>query len=238
MNIDAGDSPQYSPENSSACTNDNKGLLTILNTNARSLCPKIDSLIDCMNELDANIAVVTETWLRDGEGLDEDIRELSDAAGLNMLYRNRRPNERGVAVIWRQANVDLKELKLVPADLEILTCVGPVHGHSRKLAIVACYLPPNYSKQRADFALGCISDAVAELKRRYSHPYLIVTGDFNQWRIDETLQDYVDISEVKVGPTRGSRSIDRIFLNVSRSCLLYTSPSPRDRQKSRMPSSA
>ena len=26
--------------------------------------------------------------------------------------------------------------------------------------------------------------------------------------------------------------------NASRSCLLYTSPSPRDRQKSRMPSSA
>ena len=33
-----------------------------------------------------------------------------------------------------------------------------------------------------------------------------------------------------------------LFLNdqvdLSRSCLLYTSPSPRDRQKSRMPSSA
>ena len=29
-----------------------------------------------------------------------------------------------------------------------------------------------------------------------------------------------------------------IFLNMGISCLLYTSPSPRDRQKSRMPSSA
>ena len=28
------------------------------------------------------------------------------------------------------------------------------------------------------------------------------------------------------------------FLGVSDDCLLYTSPSPRDRQKSRMPSSA
>ena len=28
------------------------------------------------------------------------------------------------------------------------------------------------------------------------------------------------------------------IINYSRSCLLYTSPSPRDRQKSRMPSSA
>ena len=30
----------------------------------------------------------------------------------------------------------------------------------------------------------------------------------------------------------------KIYLKVSNSCLLYTSPSPRDRQKSRMPSSA
>ena len=28
------------------------------------------------------------------------------------------------------------------------------------------------------------------------------------------------------------------WLNLPKSCLLYTSPSPRDRQKSRMPSSA
>ena len=29
-----------------------------------------------------------------------------------------------------------------------------------------------------------------------------------------------------------------LYLEESKSCLLYTSPSPRDRQKSRMPSSA
>jgi aspartate aminotransferase-like enzyme len=31
---------------------------------------------------------------------------------------------------------------------------------------------------------------------------------------------------------------EALFLTSSGSCLLYTSPSPRDRQKSRMPSSA
>ena len=33
-------------------------------------------------------------------------------------------------------------------------------------------------------------------------------------------------------------SKNEIFLYVQITCLLYTSPSPRDRQKSRMPSSA
>ena len=37
---------------------------------------------------------------------------------------------------------------------------------------------------------------------------------------------------------RGSKNVRRANLFYSHTCLLYTSPSPRDRQKSRMPSSA
>ena len=96
--------------------------------------------------------------------------------------------------------------------------------------------------------------SVTEIKRRFNDPYIIVSGDFNQWKIDETLEDFPDLIEVEVGPTRGSRAIDRSFSNFSRavkgsgtlppletddardgaasdhliSCLLYTSPSPRD----------
>ena len=35
-----------------------------------------------------------------------------------------------------------------------------------------------------------------------------------------------------------AKKIVEIDMNSDQSCLLYTSPSPRDRQKSRMPSSA
>ena len=38
--------------------------------------------------------------------------------------------------------------------------------------------------------------------------------------------------------TFGAMCSSGVFLNFGHSCLLYTSPSPRDRQKSRMPSSA
>ena len=37
---------------------------------------------------------------------------------------------------------------------------------------------------------------------------------------------------------RFSPSGDKIIMSLATNCLLYTSPSPRDRQKSRMPSSA
>ena len=38
---------------------ENKTKITFLNTNARSLCPKIESLIDCFGELEAAFGVVT-----------------------------------------------------------------------------------------------------------------------------------------------------------------------------------
>ena len=37
-----------------------KTSLTIINTNARSLCPKIESLIDLYEELEVDIGIVTE----------------------------------------------------------------------------------------------------------------------------------------------------------------------------------
>ena len=47
-------------------------------------------------------------------------------------------------------------------------------------------------------------------------------------------EKYVD-KEIKV---RLSKLVEQPFVKIPYSCLLYTSPSPRDRQKSRMPSSA
>ena len=57
-----------------------KNDITIINTNARSLTPKIDSLLDCFNELQADIAVVTETWLKSGPGLERDLDDLEKGA--------------------------------------------------------------------------------------------------------------------------------------------------------------
>ena len=41
-----------------------------------------------------------------------------------------------------------------------------------------------------------------------------------------------------VSTTSSSTTSDKIDISALMACLLYTSPSPRDRQKSRMPSSA
>ena len=58
------------------------------------------------------------------------------------------------------------------------------------------------------------------------------------------MQDDIELSNLSkaLEYERQAREIDKMTLTEARefakSCLLYTSPSPRDRQKSRMPSSA
>ena len=61
--------------------------MNIVNTNARSLCPKIHSLLDCFVELKIDLAILTETWLTDGEGLEEDIEDLREGSGLGQNSR-------------------------------------------------------------------------------------------------------------------------------------------------------
>ena len=70
-------------------------LSVCLYTNARSLCPKINSLVDCFGDMDLAVGVVTETWFSDGVELQEDIEHLSLGTGLRMLCKNRPKNDRG-----------------------------------------------------------------------------------------------------------------------------------------------
>ena len=149
--------------------------------------------------------------------------DLSRGSGYGLLARNREENDRGVAyggvaVLWREAFGAFTEVKLKnPSKYEVLVAAGSVRGHKRKLVVVAAYIPPGYDTKRGKGALDFIEDTLIEVKRRYQDPFLVIGGDFNQWRIDNCLANFDNIKEVKVGNTRGSRAIDRLFLNIHRS---------------------
>ena len=160
--------------------------MTVLNTNARSLCPKINSLIDCFGELNATIGVVTETWLSDGESLDEDIEHLVLRSGLRMIYKNRENNSRGfahrgVCITFKDSACTLKEMKLYnPGRFEVIAATGSLKCCPRRLVVIGCYLPPNYTVGRGRAALDFIAGAISEAKRRLGDPIIMMAGDFNQ----------------------------------------------------------
>ena len=51
-------------------------------------------------------------------------------------------------------------------------------------------------------------------------------------------EEPITIGDVAMGDEAKSKAFMQVKKKLGKCCLLYTSPSPRDRQKSRMPSSA
>ena len=151
-------------ENSKKYTN-----LNLINMNA--ICPKIDSLLEVMVEMEAHLTVVTETWMRDGVKLQEQATDLSLGAGMGFISRNRQPSAAngvcygGVALLWRESLGQFREIELRnPEDHEVLAAAGSVRGLSRKVAILAYYLPPNLVKRQADRCMKFISDTILGMK--------------------------------------------------------------------------
>ena len=105
-----------------------------------------------------------------------------------------------------------------------------------------------------------IKSSLLELGSRYNFSYqelrqlTEISADFSMWQ-EKSVQECVDEFENSLASAAGKKEIlnavkdrwsglknskikyDSSDKSIS-SCLLYTSPSPRDRQKSRMPSSA
>ena len=190
----------------------------IINTNARSLRPKISSLIDFMNELEITIAVVTETWFADGHKLEQESQDLLLGRGIGIITKNRKPvnglSHGGVAVLSFASQTKMKEYCFPnPENFEVLIVEATVKHLPRKVYVLAAYVPPGYNVQRGRGCLEHINNAVLDIKSKVTDPYFCIAGDFNQWPVQEYLDDYPDISEIVTPPTRKDRRIDKIFLN-------------------------
>ena len=140
--------------------------MTIINTNVRSICPKIDSVVETFEELDAVFGIFTETWLSDGPELVDKLDDLREGAGLGAIVKNRDVNPMGfshggVALLYRESQCTFKEVTLPnPGNFEVLVAAARFPGHSAQVIVVGCYLPPTYNTARATAALEYIRDVV------------------------------------------------------------------------------
>ena len=125
--------------------------VTLINTNVRSICPKVNSLVECLDEVDAAFGVITETWLSDGDGLQEKLDDLSAGSGLGLITKNRPVNQMGfshggVAIVYRESACTFKEICLPnPGSFEVVVAAARFPGYSRQLVVIGCYLPPTYT---------------------------------------------------------------------------------------------
>lgn len=115
-------------------------------------------------------------------------------SGLDVLYRNRPPLAAngvcygGIALVWRSSFASFKRVAVgVESRHELMVCVRSIKGHRRRMIALVCYIPPNISKKEAEDCLDCITCAISSCKRKYSNPYFVVDGDFNQWDVKDCL---------------------------------------------------
>ena len=96
------------------------------------------------------------------------------------------------------------------------------------------------SENELDLLLLLEADA-PEAQRRaveFRDPVAIpAEGEPNAFELIEALREWID-TDIKSKATGRDRFLAAVAMNALSICLLYTSPSPRDRTRSRMPSSA
>ena len=200
---------------------DNKTQVNIINTNARSLRPKIASFIQCFINLSLTLAVVSETWLAAGSGLERQAEDLLLGEGLRMYTLNRQPLDNGVAyggvaIVLRDSITKACTYNFPnPEMYEVLPLSVTIVGVPRKMFVVAAYIPPGYTVPRGKACLQHIADLVLTIKNRHAEPLILIAGDFNQWDIGAALAEFGDIEELVTPPTRADRKIDKIFTNWS-----------------------
>ena len=94
--------------------------------------------------MEAKLIIVTETWLGEGERLEELRSDLEHGSGLGMINKNKPPGQNGVtyggvALLWKNSFANFKEVKFPnAAGHEVLVAAGSVRGHGRKLVMIAC----------------------------------------------------------------------------------------------------
>ena len=164
-------------------------------TNARSLAPKLDLVLDAFYELDLACMIIIETWIQGERTVQQADDLLANGNGLDSIYRSRGARGGRLAILSRRSKVQLKEYKIKTKSHKVLAARGKIQNNSRPIYLLAVYIKPSLSKKKKDDLIEVVIDAVAKIKSESKNPYICIR-------------------------------------------LLYTSPSPRDRQKSRMPSSA
>ena len=102
----------------------------------------------------------------------------------------------------------MKEVKVKRGRSELLVAFGKIPNVARKIVSIGIYLPPKLKANKRREALGCLKDAIGQVKNDFRDPYIILAGDTNKQQIREGIEDYPDMRMVDIGATRGDAKLD------------------------------
>ena len=189
----------------------------VLLTNARSLIPKLDSLLEHFRELDLFCAIVTESWLRPGNVLKAELEELDTAEKISVIHKSRKTRKGrtaggGVALIFDKNKCDFKEIPIA-GKYEITAAIGNIPGLKRKVAVVGTYIPPSYKAAQNEGVLEKLGEVLSQIKLKYNNPLIISGGDFNTRQHDYAHSYTPDMIQINTAPTRQNELLDVLYCN-------------------------
>ena len=148
--------------------------------NARSLMPKLQSLIDYFDEYGLAFSVMTETWIQGGRETNKSINDMLDGSHIGLIRRDRGKRGGGVAIAYDTRRAKLKKYVVQNNRFEIVCAHGKINNNSRRIAIFAVYLPPKQTTSATKEVESCIADSILKLKSESKDPLIIVAGDLKE----------------------------------------------------------
>ena len=198
----------------------NHSSLKLLLTNARSLSPKIESLQNNFEAYGLDVALVTESWLKDGKTLDRDIIDLEYGTDLKIVYKNRpRKNATaravggGVSIIYSKSRCSLRERKVRGNKFELVVASGRVGSVARTVVFFCLYIEPKMKVAELKQLNELLCNEILLIKAK-SDPIIVIGGDLNRKSIDEAIAMFPDIKRANHEPTRGNACLDVMFSNL------------------------
>ena len=208
-------------------TNKKEDRIKLLLTNARSLSPKIASLHEIFDAHDIDIALITESWLKDGAMLDRDVIDLELGSGLQIIYKNRprkgasaRRVGGGVSIIFNKARCNLKERKLTGNKFELVAAIGRVGKVQRQVAVFCVYIEPRMKVADLASLNDLLSREILQLKAK-GDPIIFLGGDLNHRQLDDAVGDFADMTRQNYDATRGPACLDVLFANVDMPSMVW-----------------
>ena len=189
-------------------------------TNARSLTPKVDSLVHAFGSLGLHFAGITETWFKGGRKLEEGLDDIEGATGIKIIHRSRDGRKKhhggGVALAFNKFTSNFKARKMGSAARkhEIVCGVGKVNKITRVFAVFVIYVPPNTRAGEMEAICDALSEEIIAVKLALKNPIVIVGGDLNNRDISEAIKDTDDFEPIVTGPTRGDNTLDIMYCNT------------------------
>ena len=168
-----------------------------------------------------DVALVTESWLRDSQVLDADVADLEHGTGLKIIYKNRpkrnasrRSVGGGVSIIYSKSRCSFKERRITGNKYELVAAVGRIGRLQRQVAIFCVYLEPKLRAAELEALNELLADQILQLKAK-GDPLIYIGGDLNRKSLEPAIQDFNDIKQANFDATRRGACLDIVFTNAN-----------------------